>query len=266
MSFNYKNELNSSGIFVKEMSVQEHLEELRKTALRVFVILILAFFVSYHFGDLLSEILLSPLRAVLIDQKLGQIVYIGIFDKILSQLQVAFWSSVLISSPFWFFEVWRFVRPGLYESEAKVIKPFVLLGFILFATGVAFGYFLVFPLTFQVLMQFGVQDVAATISLKEYLVTTSKILVLLGLVFQLPNLLLILGFMGLVTKYSLREKRRYIYVAFAILSAILTPPDPYTMISLWIPLVCLFELGVWAVALIVHPWLERRHKREMNES
>lgn len=248
------------------MSVQEHLEELRKTALRVFVILILAFFVSYHFGDLLSEILLSPLRAVLIDQKLGQIVYIGIFDKILSQLQVAFWSSVLISSPFWFFEVWRFVRPGLYESEAKVIKPFVLLGFILFATGVAFGYFLVFPLTFQVLMQFGVQDVAATISLKEYLVTTSKILVLLGLVFQLPNLLLILGFMGLVTKYSLREKRRYIYVAFAILSAILTPPDPYTMISLWIPLVCLFELGVWAVALIVHPWLERRHKREMNES
>ncbi|PIP91827.1 MAG: twin-arginine translocase subunit TatC [Bdellovibrionales bacterium CG12_big_fil_rev_8_21_14_0_65_38_15] len=248
------------------MSVQEHLEELRKTALRVFVILILAFFVSYHFGDLLSEILLSPLREVLIDQKLGQIVYLGIFDKILSQLQVAFWSSVLISSPFWFIEIWRFVRPGLYENEAKVIKPFLLLGFLLFATGVAFGYFLVFPLTFKVLMQFGVQDVAATISLKEYLVTTSKILVLLGLVFQLPNLLLILGFMGLVTKYSLREKRRYIYVAFAVLSALLTPPDPYTMISLWIPLVCLFELGVWAVAIIVHPWLERRHKREMNES
>ncbi|PIR28611.1 MAG: twin-arginine translocase subunit TatC [Bdellovibrionales bacterium CG11_big_fil_rev_8_21_14_0_20_38_13] len=251
---------------MKEMSVQEHLEELRKTALRVFVILILAFFVSYHFGDLLSEILLSPLREVLIDQKLGQIVYLGIFDKILSQLQVAFWSSVLISSPFWFIEIWRFVRPGLYENEAKVIKPFLLLGFLLFATGVAFGYFLVFPLTFKVLMQFGVQDVAATISLKEYLVTTSKILVLLGLVFQLPNLLLILGFMGLVTKYSLREKRRYIYVAFAVLSALLTPPDPYTMISLWIPLVCLFELGVWAVAIIVHPWLERRHKREMNES
>ena len=248
------------------MSVQEHLEELRKTALRVFVILILAFFVSYHFGDLLSEILLSPLREVLNDQKLGQIVYLGIFDKILSQLQVAFWSSVLISSPFWFIEIWRFVRPGLYDNEAKVIKPFLLLGFLLFAAGVAFGYFLVFPLTFKVLMQFGVQDVAATISLKEYLVTTSKILVLLGLVFQLPNLLLILGFMGLVTKYSLREKRRYIYVAFAVLSALLTPPDPYTMISLWIPLVCLFELGVWAVAIIVHPWLERRHKRAMNES
>src|SRR5690606_4907848 len=141
---------------------------------------------------------------------------------------------------------------------AKVVRPFIFLGFLLFIAGVAFGYFLVFPLTFKVLMDFGVQDVAATISLKDYLVTTSKILVLLGLVFQLQNILLILGFMGLVTKYALRDKRRYIYVGFAVLSAVLTPPDPYTMMAMWIPLVCLFEVGILAVAFVVHPWLERK--------
>lgn len=244
------------------MTVSEHLEELRRTLLRVFVILIVTFFVSYHFGDLLSEILLKPLREVLREDKLGQVVYLGIFDKILSQLQVAFWSSVLISSPLWFIEVWRFVRPGLYETEAKVIAPFIFIGFLLFLAGVSFGYFLVFPLTFQVLMEFGVGDVAATISLKEYLVTTSKILVLLGLIFQLPNVLLILGFMGLVTKYSLRDKRRYIYVGFAVASAMITPPDPYTMMAMWLPMAGLFEIGIWGVSLIVHPWLERKTKRE----
>lgn len=247
---------------MKEMTVSEHLDELRRTLMRVFVILIVTFFVSYHFGDKLSEILLAPLRETLRDDNLGQVVYLGIFDKILSQLQVAFWSAVLVSSPLWFIEVWRFVRPGLYEAEAKVVRPFLFIGFILFSCGVAFGYFIVFPLTFKMLMDFGVENVAATISLKDYLVTTSKILVLLGFIFQLPNIMLILGFMGLVTKYWLRDKRRYIYVAFAVLAAVVTPPDPYTMLAMWIPLVLLFELGIWAVAIIVHPWLERRTMEE----
>ena len=123
-----------------------------------------------------------------------------------------------------------------------------------------FGYFLVFPLTFETLLSFGVKNVQATISLKDYLVLSSKVLVFLGLVFQLPNILLILGFMGLVTKYSLREMRRYVYVGFAVLSAMLTPPDPYTMLGLWFPLVLLFELGILAVAVIVHPYLARVHR------
>ncbi len=240
------------------MSVVEHLEDLRKMLVRVVIILFASFIVSYSFGDNISEFLLRPLRIVLGEQK-GDLVYLGLLDKVLSQFQVAFWSAILISSPFWFYEVWRFVRPGLYDHEIKAVRPFIFVGFALFLFGVAFGYYLVFPLTFETLMNFGVQNVTATINLKEHLVLTSKVLVFLGIIFQLPNLLLILGFMGIVTKYSLKGMRRYVYVILAFLSAILTPPDVITMLGLWLPLVLLYELGILSVSLIVHPYLAKIH-------
>ncbi|MBC97270.1 MAG: twin-arginine translocase subunit TatC [Halobacteriovoraceae bacterium] len=245
---------------MKEMTLTEHLEELRKTLINVVIILALSFFVCYGYGEYIAEFLLYPLRNSLEGANAGQIVYLGLLDKVMSQLQVAFWTSIIISSPVWFYQVWKFVKPGLHSHEIKAVRPFLLIGFIFFCLGVCFGYFLVFPLTFETLLSFGVKNVQATISLKDYLVLSSKVLVFLGLVFQLPNILLILGFMGLVTKYSLREMRRYVYVGFAVLSAMLTPPDPYTMLGLWFPLVLLFELGILAVAVIVHPYLARVHR------
>lgn len=243
---------------LKEMSLTEHLEELRKTVFRVVFIVAGSFALSYTFGDVLSEFLLAPLRDAL-DIGGGKVVYLGLLDKVLSQLQVAFWTSLIISAPFWFYEVWRFIKPGLYEYEIKAVRPFVVVGFGLFALGVSFGYFIVFPFTFETLLNFGVGNVEATLSLKDYLVLSSKILVFLGLLFQLPNVLLILGFMGVVTKQSLRQMRSYVYVGLAAASAILTPPDPMTMLALWVPMVLLFELGILAVAAIVHPYLARQH-------
>jgi len=245
------------------MSLTDHLEELRKVVVRVVLILAVSFILCYGVGEVISELLLTPLRNALTGENSGQIVYLGLLDKVLSQFQVAFWSSIIVSSPLWFYQLWAFIKPALYDEELKLVRPFIVVGFVLFCLGVGFGYFIVFPLTFQTLMQFGVSEVAATISLKDYLILASKVLVFLGIIFQLPNVLLILGFIGIVTKETLRGFRSYVYVAFAVVSAALTPPDVITMLGLWLPLTLLFEVGILGVAFIVQPILARREKKAM---
>ncbi len=244
---------------MREMTVVDHLGELRSRVINVVIILFVSFFVCYHFGDKIIEFLLLPLRESFSSSDGGKIVYIGILDKVLTQFQLSFWSSVIISSPLWFYQVWLFIRPALYPKEVKIIRPFLVVGFFLFWLGICFGYFIVFPLVYPTLMSFGVTGIEANINLKDYVILTLKVLVLLGALFQLPNLMIILGFMELVTKQSLRGMRGYVYVGFAILSAMITPPDPLTMMMLWLPLVLLFEFGILAVAIIVHPYLKRKY-------
>ncbi len=243
------------------MTLTDHLEELRSRLIRVAIILFIAFFACYGYGAQLQEILLTPLRAALGSE--GKVVYLGLLDKVLAQFQLAFWSSIILASPLWFREFWLFIKPGLYEKEAKTIRPFVLVGFLLFTAGVCFGYFIVFPYTFETIMSFGVTNIDATLSLRDYIVLSSKVLVFLGVLFQLPNVMLILGFMGLVNKKILSEARRYVIAAFAVLAALLTPPDVITQMALMVPLIALYEIGLWAVALIVDPFKKKQESQDL---
>lgn len=240
------------------MSLTDHLVELRVRVIKIVFILIAAFFICYHFGTEIQSFLLNPLNSALGQD--GKIVFIGLLDKVLTQFQLSFWSAIIMSSPLWFIQIWGFIKPGLYEKEIKIIRPFLVVSFVLFWCGIGFGYFIVFPFTFKTILTFGIQGVEATINLKDYIVLASKVLVFLGVLFQLPNVLLILGFMGIIDSKKLSEARRYVITAFAILSALLTPPDPITMMALWIPMVCLYEIGLWAVYFIVDPYLKRKNK------
>lgn len=247
------------------MSFWEHLEDFRKTMMRIVAILGVTFIFTSVYVDEITEWLLRPLRASLHDTKSGIIVYHSIFEKAWVQVDVSIWWAIMISSPLWFYQIWRFIKPGLYPHEIRAVKPFMILGALLFAGGMAFGYYVAFPFGFKFLSMLGVQDVQANISLRDYVTTASQILLFLGIIFQFPNILLILGFMGLVTKQMLRKFRRYVYVGLSIVAAIFSPPDVISMLSVWIPLCILYEIGVLAVALVVHPYLYRVHMKDVKK-
>jgi sec-independent protein translocase protein TatC len=142
----------------------------------------------------------------------------------------------------------------------------MFLGLLLFIGGMFFGYYIAFPFGFKFLSMMGVSDVQANINLRDYISSASMILLFLGVIFQFPNLLLILGFMGIVTKQLLRKFRRYVYVGLSIVAAILSPPDVISMLSVWVPLILLYEVGIVAVAWIVHPYLYHVHMKGSNKN
>ena len=244
---------------LKEMSFWEHIEDLRKVVMRIVWILVIAFVFTTYFVDEITEWLLQPIRQSLVDTHAGVLVYHSIFEKAWVQVDVSIWWAIMFSSPFWFYQVWSFIRPGLHAHEVRAVKPFMIIGWLLFIAGMAFGYYVAFPFVFNFLASVGVKDIQANINLRDYVSTTSQILVFLGFIFQVPNILLILGFMGIVTKQSLRSMRRYVYVGLSVFAAIFSPPDVISMISVWIPCCILFEVGVLLVAWIVHPYLKGVH-------
>lgn len=247
------------------MSFWEHLEELRGMVMRIVWIFAITFVITCVYVDDITEILLRPLREALKLNNSGVIVYHSIFEKAWVQVDVSILWAIIFSSPLWFYQVWRFIRPGLHSHEVRAVRPFMVLGWFLFIGGMASGYF-VMPYAINFLAKLGVNGVTANINLRDYVSNVSYILLFLGAIFQFPNILMILGFMGIVTKYTLRKFRRYVYVGLSIFAAIFSPPDVISMLSVWIPLCLLYEIGVASVAFIVHPYLKYIHMKDHQEN
>ncbi|MDH4467393.1 MAG: twin-arginine translocase subunit TatC [Bacteriovoracaceae bacterium] len=240
----------------KEMTLVEHLDDLRACLIRVVIALCLGFFAAYYFSEQITYFLLAPLVAVVGKQN---IIYLSIFDKVTVQFHLAFVAGAILSSPLWFWQVWLFIRPALHDEEKKMVRPILMLGFFLFCAGVCFTYYILLPFGINMFTSFGLADIKANIDMKDFILMTIKVMFFMGLMFQIPMAMLIIGFMGIVTKQSLHAMRRYVYVGATIVAAVFTPPDVISQLMMLIPLIVLFELGVMLVALIVHPYLERKH-------
>ena len=173
-------------------------------------------------------------------------------EAFMGYLKVSFVLALFIAGPFMGREAWKFVAKGLYPEEKRWVTVISPLSFIAFICGAMFGYFILIPLGLHYLATYGGEDIIeGSITLSEYLSIFITLTLVVGLFYQLPLIMSFTTLIHITTDQIFREKRRWFYFGAVIVSAFLTPPDPVTQVLMWIPLIILYELGIWLSFAIV---------------
>jgi sec-independent protein translocase protein TatC len=238
------------------MSFLEHLEELRQRLIRSVLALVVGFAVCWSFHEQIFHFLTQPLRAYDPNVKF---IYTGPSDALMLYMKMAFFVGIFVASPYILYQIWAFISPGLYPHEKGYALPFILFGTVFFIGGAAFGHFVLFPATFRFLGQFGGADMQFLPKIDEYYTFYSWFLLGLGLVFQLPVVILILSRIGLVTPgFLLRQTKFAILTAFVV-SAFITPSaDVVNQTMLALPIIGLYLFGVAVAWVFGRPRRARR--------
>ena len=225
------------------MPLWEHLDELRTALIRVIVVLSVITLVTYNFADKILHVLEMPILAAL-PKDHQKLYFTGVTDKFMVYLKASIYAAIFISAPYLLWELWNFISPGLYKKERKMIVPFVFAGSFFFVLGGVFAYYLVLPQAYLFLVNYGSSAEIPLITLGEYFKLTLQLILLMGVVFELPVVLMLLARFGIVNSSLLKKVRPHAYVALSVLAAVITPtPDSFTMILVLAPLCILYEVS-----------------------
>ncbi len=239
-----------TGRSAAEMPFLDHLEELRWrilwSLLALAVTTVAAFFVVQQFNVI--GLLMDPIRPYLPAEKL---MYLGVTDPFMITLKLALALGVVAAFPIIAFQTWAFLSPALLPRERRSIIPSLYLGLVLFAGGVALGYFVAVPLTIKFMLSFQVESLQPNITAGFYFGFVIRMLLAFGIIFELPVMVLVLSALGLITSSFLKAKRRYAIGGMAVLSAVITPGDAITVTVLMMgPLLFLYELSIGLARLV----------------
>jgi len=225
-----------------------HLIELRNRLLRAIVGWLVVFAALFPFADKLYSLLAAPLLSKL--PQGAQMIATAVTTPFFVPMKVTMLAAFLISLPWMIYQCWAFVSPGLYTHEKRLIRPLLASAILLFFIGMAFAYFVVFPVVFSFLVGSAPQGVTVMTDIAEYLDFVIGLFVAFGFAFEVPIAVVLMALMGWVTLAQLKESRSYVIVGAFVLGAIFTPPDIVSQCMLAIPLWLLYELG-----LLVVRWL-----------
>jgi len=233
----------------KKMSLTDHLSELRTRLIRAVTAVGIGFFVCYYFKDRIFAIVTKPLTQVLPENK--YLIYTGLTEAFFVYMKLALFASLILTSPFVLYQIWKFISPGLLAREKKYVVPFVTSSSLLFAGGILFGYFIVLPPAFEFFVSFNNQYLQAMISFRDYLSLFVMFLLGFGISFELPVFMFFLAKLGIVNTKMLSQKRRYAILLIFIIAAVLTPsPDALSQLLMAVPLIFLYEISILIVKVV----------------
>ncbi len=239
----------------KEMSLIDHLTELRKRLLWSFIYIIIIFVICFYFASDLFYFLAKPLVSLLQTDKGQGFIYTALQEAFFTELKIAFFFALFFAFPLIAIQIWKFVAPGLYKHEKNAFLPFLMATPILFFAGGAMVYYLIAPLAWNFFLSYqNMSDSGLPIRLEakmgEYLSLMMRFIFAFGLAFQLPVVLGLMAKVGIVTYTSLQKFRKYAIVIAFLSAAFLTPPDPFSQISLALPIIILYEISIYIAKII----------------
>lgn len=268
------------------MPLTQHLGELRKRIVVSLVVVLGIFLVTFSFAEDLFRFVMFPMKYRLdfalpikmnidISQKIFglslqdaymkfvpqeklqglKLVFLAPTEAFWMSMKVSFVAALILSTPVLFYQLWKFISPGLHHHEKKYVVPFVVVASLLFLFGASFCFVLVLPFALEFLLTYNVGDILVPmLSVGQFVDFALKFILAFGVVFELPIIMIFLVKLGIVTPETLAKNRRFAVVLSFIIAAFLTPtPDMFNQTLMAVPMILLYELGIWIV-----PFFKRR--------
>jgi len=226
----------------KEMPFLDHLEELRWRILKSLGSVFLFTVVAFPLTGLLLDFLTKPNDRL---EEPAKLIFLKPTGMLMVRMEVALAVGIIISLPIIFYQFWQFVAPGLLPKEKKHFLPALLFTTCCFLMGATFAYTVLIPTVLPFLFSMGTEAIEANINITEYMSFVLRLILVAGLIFELPVLSFFLSRTGIITPKFLKKYRRYGIVLVFIFSAIVTPPDPMSQVLMAFPLLLLYQVSIW---------------------
>jgi sec-independent protein translocase protein TatC len=227
-----------------QLSLRDHLIELRKRLKWALIWLLLGFGATYYWSQQIFHFMMLPIFAALPEGEKA-LHFASSIEPFFIYLKVGLYAGLFVASPFIFWQIWMFVAPGLYRRERRKVAPFVIAATVFFVGGAAFCYWVVLPPAFQFLINAVGPDIKPVLMMDQQLGLVMMMLLAFGIIFELPMVLTLLSMMGIVDYKFLSKYRRHAIIVNVIVAAFVTPTgDPFNLALMALPMMVCYELGV----------------------